>query len=72
MRCIRMGTRTSESSREGKLRVTGNMCGQAKEKRMRANGIKGGSMGMGSGQEQIVTHTLDSGRTALLTGLEYR
>ena len=67
-----MGTPTSESSREGRQKGTGNMSGQAKEKRMRANGIKGGSMGMGSGQEQMVTHTLDSGRIALLTGLEYR
>ena len=48
------------------------MCGQAKENRMRENGIKGGSMGMDSGQERVVTHTLDSGKTVLHTDLEFR
>lgn len=71
-RCIRMGTRTSGSSREGRLKGTGNMCGQAKERRMRASGIRGGSMATDSGQAAMGTHTLGSGRTASPTGLEYR
>lgn len=67
-----METLILENSREGRQKGTGNMCGQAKENRMRENGIKGGSMGMDSGQEPVVTHTLDSGKTVLHTDLEFR
>jgi hypothetical protein len=67
-----MGTHTSESSREGRPKGTGNMCGKTREKLMRGNGIKGESMAMVSGLGLMVTHTLDSGRTALHTGLECR
>jgi hypothetical protein len=67
-----MGTHTSVSSRGGRPKGTGSMCGQARERRMRGNGIRGGSMGTGSGQGLMGTHTLDSGKTALHTGLECR
>jgi hypothetical protein len=50
----------------------GNTCGQARERRMRASGIRGGSMATDSGQAAMGTHTLGSGRTASPTGLEYR
>lgn len=67
-----MGTHISESSREGRLKGTANTCGRARERRMRGNGIRGGSMGTGSGQGPMGTHTLGSGKTALHTGLECR
>ena len=71
-KCIRMGTHISESSREGRLRGTVSMFGQIRESHMRANGTKGGSMDMGSGQELMETHTLDNGKIVSHTDSECR
>lgn len=67
-----METYSLVSSGEGRPRGTESTCGQTRAKHMKASGIREGSMGTGSGPGLMGTRTLDSGRTALLMGLECR